>query len=198
MQPRDYIHKFHASRVEKRLHLTAPARDGGSLYASNGVVLIVTDDDPDVSALADSKLPGLAKPLLAPIAQRENWTPVDQPLPPPANCLVCGGTGKTTVCATCQGNGFVEDDLGEEESCPSCNGMPEWPDENGQPCWHCDGSGEHLVTVPFENAFFARRYVALLQSLPGPVLLSTGQTPSDVAFFRFTGGFGALMPCREK
>jgi hypothetical protein len=99
-------------------------------------------------------------------------------------------------CPECDG-GFVEDNFGDLVTCSKCNGKFEWLDEHGGPCWHCAGTGEALQTVRFENTFFARRYLALLQSLPGPVTLAPGPVPSDVAFFRFADGYGALMPCRE-
>lgn len=196
MPARDYLSKFHLVQ-DIRVHLTLPARDVGELYASDGHILIVVDDDPDVRVLENSTLSLSAKKVMAPIDSRDNWIPVDMTLPSPIGCFICAGVGKLTECVRCDGVGVIESDNGtEEEQCPRCNGAPSWPDPNGKPCWKCDGSGEDILAIPVGNTHFQRRYLALLQSLPGPVSLSTGPVASDVAFFRFAEGCGALMPCR--
>lgn len=198
MLPRDYISKFHfPAGQDIRLHLNQPARADGKLYASDGHILIVTHDDTEVSVLEDSKLPSLAKNLLAPIDGRDNWIPVDIPLPSPISCFLCGGIGKLSECEHCEGDGFVlSNDGRKEEQCPKCNGAPYLADVNGYACWKCNGSGESILAIPVGNTHFQRRYLALLQSLPGPVTLAPAPVASDVAFFRFDGGHGALMPCR--
>jgi len=198
MLPREYILKFCAIG-DIRFHLNTPAREDGKLWASDGHILIVTDDDQEISVLSDSPLPTMAKQFIGAIDSRDNWIPVDMPLPPPVACFICGGIGKTSECSHCEGDGFIiiehADKFDEEQQCPKCNGRPEWPDANGTPCWKCGGSGEGILTIPVGNTHFQRRYLALLQSLPGPVMLSTGPVYSDIAFFQFNGGYGALMPC---
>lgn len=196
MLPHDTLSKFHCV-ADIRVHLNLPARDEGKLYVSNGEILIVIDDDPGVFVLVDSPLPAMAKKVLFPINRRDNWISVDMPLPPSIPCFVCGGIGKLTVCERCHGEGVVDsDDETEEVPCPKCLGRAEWPDANGKACWKCDGSGEGILAIPVANTHFQRRYLSLLQDLPGPVTLSVGAIHSDVAFFGFADGYGALMPVR--
>lgn len=198
MLPREYISKFCAVS-DPRLWLMRPARGFGQLYASDGHIMIQTDDDdPDVSAMENSPLIGAVQRLMAQQTARNNWLPLDMTLPEKLICGRCQGSGQLESCVRCEGTGKVqEDDPAPSGACPDCNGRGEWPDVNGDSCWHCDGSGEGFQAIPVGNTFFQRKYLALLQALPGPVTLSTGELPSTVAFFRFSGGVGALMPCRE-
>lgn len=193
MQPRDFIQKFCAV-ADVRIHLMRPARDDGRLYASNGHILIVTEDDAEVSAIEASPLVDAAQRLMEQANCRDNWTLLDLTLPAVTPCKACNGTGKSTVCEHCDGTSFAN--TAEKQKCPKCDGRGEWPDENGSVCWHCDGHGDDYQPIPFGNTFLQRKYLALLRSLQGPVTLSTGPVATDVAFFRFNGGYGALMPCR--
>jgi len=197
MKPNDYIHHFTAAD-DVRLWLTRPARHLDKLYASDGHILIRTYDDADVRVLDDSPLVSAAEQMLKPLTERNNWISAQMVLPEEWLCCVCGGIGKTITCDRCEGDGVIEAATGPHEiTCPKCDGMPERGDENGAPCEHCGGSGAGFQTVPVGNTWFQRRYLALLQTLPGPVLLSLNADPKEVAFFTFAHGAGALMPCRE-
>lgn len=197
MLPREFITKFCAVS-DVRLWLMRPARDMGRLFASDGRIMIQTDDDSEVSAMENSPLVGAFQRLMAQSEERTNYRPVDMALPEKLLCGPCRGTGQLQSCVRCEGTGQVqEDDPAPSGTCPDCHGGGEWPDVNGDSCWHCDGSGEGFQAIPVRNTFFQRKYLALLQALPGPVELSTGELPLTVAFFRFAGGVGALMPCRE-
>lgn len=196
MKPNDYIHHFTAAD-DVRLWLTRPARYLDKLYASDGHILIRTHDDTDVHCMDDSPLVSAAERMLEPLTERNNWISAQMGLPEKILCFVCGGIGKTTICDHCEGDGVVEAANGPHEiQCPKCGGIPVRGDENGVECDHCNGTGAGFQTVPVGNTFFQRRYLALLQTLPGPVLLSTHDNPKEVAFFHFSGGVGALMPCR--
>jgi hypothetical protein len=196
MLPREYIDKF--CEVDGlRFWLSQPTRDTGRLLASDGHIAISTRDDSDVLALIDSPLVGALDRLIGPIAWRDNWQPLDMPLPPAKTCYRCGGVGRLTECAHCDGMGIIESDTGPHDvSCPKCNGAAEWADPDGAGCHDCNGTGEGYQPIAVGNTFFQRRYLALLQSLPGPVRFSLDGVPSGVAFFRFADGCGALMPCK--
>jgi hypothetical protein len=61
-------------------------------------------------------------------------------------------------------------------------------------CQVCGGAGESSLKVAIGNAFFQRRYLALLAALPACSIETCGEL--GLAKFTFDGGYGFLMPVR--
>ena len=201
MKPSEYIHKFTAQGNDIRFYLTKPCLHDGQLYASNGHILVVTEQDDSVVCIDDTGLAHRAEEIVSGYyRQMKVFPPLDLQLPEATQCMVCNGLGKTKICKTCEGEGVTyvgrESEFDAAITCSACDGRSEWPDESGDPCWHCDGTGNGFQSIKIGNAYFQRRYLALLQTLPGIHFLPDDD-PSKLAYFRFEGGFGALMPCRQ-
>lgn len=209
MQPHEYIHKFCANpENEIRLHLTKPARLHDQLIASNGNILIVTGADPLVECCEDNKLIGASHKIRNHYHRmlyehEESFHPIhDLALPEPVLCPTCNGRGSFHECAHCDGNG---DEPGFEHlswppDCSKCGGVGYFTTD-AEPqvtCFDCDGYKFMRTQVfPVFDGLFSRRYIALLQTLPKIKLATNPENPlKGIAFFNFSGGYGALMPCR--
>lgn len=186
--------------VDTREHLKRPIRSDGYLYATNGHICLAIKDDPAVPAGDTGPDFGF---LHKGIEQADKFSPLDAKLPPIKHCRTCGCTGKTVLCKICEGEG--EFDHGSHTyECKECDGDGYFSGATAKEgdktelCFACDGYGVDVYqTVKVGHTTLARRYVALLQTLPGVVIWTNKELPMAVAFFKFDGGFGAVMPCRE-
>lgn len=184
-----------------RLYLLNPIRRDGYLYATNGHIAVCIPDNPEINASADETRPDFSFIHKA-MAEISDFGTVVAELPPPVKCPACGGSGYSVKCDDCDGEGTFDHGLHEYE-CKNCDGDGTFPgakDEKGAvTCHHCDGTGhDPFQTVRVGNSPFARRYVAMLKELPGAVIWTNSENELASAFFKFDGGFGALMPCRER
>lgn len=207
MKPRDYIQRFCANpAIEIRPYLNKPTRSEGNLYASNGHILIVTEDD---EAVIDAETEAMdliiaSRTIVADALNAfPHMTPLRIELPPAEPCESCNGIGREKDCPNCAGEGCSEDQCGTcpacGGTCHTCGGAGELVAEDGdRPCWDCGGLKIKLnQTIPYGGSHFARRYLALLLELPGIRFTANPETPeTGCAYFRFDGGYGALMPCR--
>ena len=199
MKPRDYIQRFCANpETYPHPYLHYPTRQGGKLYASDGHIVVMTEDDQSVSILsADNTLVNNAqKYIQGAIEAFPHMTPLRIELPPAEPCECCNGIGREKDCPDCDGEGCIEGQCG---NCPTCGGAGELAAEDGdRPCWACGGLKIKLnQTIPYGGSHYARRYLALLLELPGIRFTANPGTPeTGCAYFRFDGGYGALMPCR--
>jgi len=208
MKPRDYIQKFCANpESDIRLYLTKPVRLHDQLIASDGHILIVTDFDPDVELCEVDKLICASHEIRNGCLFVQDDAPTafhpihDLPLPEPELCPTCQGRGAYQHCTHCDGSGDEPDDE-FLAACDKCGGAGHLLTDL-QPqvvCIDCDGyKFKRTQVFPVLDGHFSRRYIELLQSLPGIEFATNPGNPiRGVAYFRFTSGYGALMPCRPE
>lgn len=209
--------------IHEALH--APFAGGAYSYASDGRIMIRVprrDGDPEQAGYATRLDTYLAEP-----AQAMGPLPVVE-LPPapvyvPKRCKTCDATGRLhgVNCRTCKGRGVVEcPTCHNEDDCDDCDSTgaqtrPARPDDDPSQTFECDdcgGTGDlgdpdtpPLVPTRVGPYSIDRRYVALLQTLPGIELdlgredwfagapYHAGPTARPLRF-RFDGGEGAIMP----
>lgn len=196
------LKRFCATTNDPREHLHAPFRCADGIVATNGHVLVCIADDGGDHAPATDKMkdtvPKFRAMLDEPLRQ---WHVVaDIELPKWENCHLCGGLGHRHIgdCEDCDGEGDFHHG-NHIYQCKECGGegTVETSGATGEkvPCWKCDGFGDQFATVRVGNTLLQRRYLALLAELPN-CRIGVASPMSTVAF-KFDGGFGALMPCRE-
>jgi len=196
------LQPFCSNGADVRAYLRAPWKDGADVVASNGHIMIVI---PGAAEDIDAQTP----PNMAGAAARFDGYPrsgVITPmssitLPPAERCWVCSGAGHyhTAKCKECGGEGEFKHGTHWYE-CKECDGdgfnrcHKSDPDAEQKPCHRCDGSGESSLNVAIGNAFFQRRYLALIAALPACSIETCGEL--GMAKFAFDGGYGFLMPVR--
>jgi hypothetical protein len=184
-----------------RYYLLNPIRRDGFLYATNGHIAVCIPDNPEIDASNDETRPDFSFIHKA-MAEITEFNPVSVEMPPPATCPTCGGAGFRVECPDCDGDGtFYHGD--HEYDCKNCDGDGTLPADEGEkgtvPCSHCDSTGhDPFQTVRIGNSPFARRYVSMLKELPNAVIWTNPEKELASAFFKFDGGFGVVMPCRER
>jgi hypothetical protein len=190
----------------------APFSRGEYSYATNGHIGVRVprrDDIPEnESAPKAENAFSKAEPLLRSI---EGASPIPA-LPPieTKRCHVCKGEGKVVKCDDCDGQGFVECNLGHEHECEECGEQGVVSARHAEdasrhmPCEECDGTGRVpeadsgrgvYVVFPGEHTV-QLRYLNKLQKLPGIRWKLTGREAADPIPFWFEGGDGILMPVR--
>lgn len=189
-----------------RSYLNEPMAHEGRLYASNGHIIITV---PDTYETQHNPIPGEIKRFIAQLhadhIQADNYRPVaDIPLPEMTDldvCPDCNGNGQvwSETCEDCDGVGTFG--FGSHSyTCKECDGtghQPGTPDTK-LPCTGCHTTGRYLQTpIPVGLGHFQHRYLRLIATLPDCELATHRTNPAhSPAIFRFTGGFGALMPTR--
>lgn len=118
-------------------------------------------------------------------------------------CHLCVGTGKTTVCVECDGEGEVSWNNNHhtyEAQCKSCHGDSVLAG-GFDVCENCNGSGE-VINDRYKSVFindvkFTASLVAKIQELPGMALYSE-PIRQGMYLFKFTHGDGVIMAKRQR
>lgn len=156
-----------------RPYLLKPFSAGEWSWATNGHIMVRVPRRSDVPERAKHGEPDVEK-VIADTAEKlqGDFVPLPKVEFPPRDedeeeCENCDGSGKA-------------------HSCPDCECK----------CEECGGTGLYQpyrdVSVGIGEAIYSGKYVALLQSLPGPIRIRT--SPEYPAHFTFDGGEGWLMP----
>lgn len=211
---------------DRRPELSEPFSAGEFTYASNGHVMVRVDrrddctDEPDggkkVSVLV-RYLSRLDSVTFSPFPA-VNLPPVPPHVPKPCNDCEATGRIHSVACGKCHGTGMHTcHACNHEDDCEECNGYgrierPARPDDtlNVTECENCEGTGDcsrdddRLIYTRVGPYWIDRRYVVLMQSLPG-IEIDLGHTAfydgasawdEPPILFRFDGGVGAIMPLR--
>jgi hypothetical protein len=195
--------KFCASSADPRTHMHQPMKVGIHAVATNGHILIRVP-------IGDRDLPEAAPNITLAIEKMDKGHVAGEPvdlcslqLPPKTECPECSGAGHHywVRCDECDGQGEFWH-RNHKYNCLECHGegrIKVSQHSEGaklEICWRCDGDGEGFQVVRASHSAFQRRYLALLQTLPG-LRLYPGPDAMAVASFTFDGGNGYLMPCRD-
>lgn len=190
--------KFCAKSGEIRNYMTTPIRRNGFIYATNGHIAVCIPDDGSFSGENTSEIPSFrfvhdAMEILA----DDQFKTIDVSMPEVEPCKTCGGTRKVRKCGDCDGDGVFQHGNHDYE-CLECDGDGWVIGEGNQDCPDCDGTGsDKYQTVKVEHQHLAVRYVELMNTLPS-VRLYTPPDNGKTCFFKFDGGFGAVIPCRPR
>lgn len=122
------------------------------------------------------------------------------------DCDSCNDNGKIPIrktgCAECNGSGAVEfenDHNWYEVECKSCDGHGDEFTGGFENCHCCNGTKKHLSNVPVFKAnddwSMNGQYVELFNDLPN--IKFFWHESYEYFVFRFTHGFGVIMPMRN-
>lgn len=178
-----------------RFYLLTPYIQDGYVVASNGHICIRTMGEfksalthTDIKPVSITQLIDKTISLLSEVGF------VSLPdIPPPVPCKLCEGRGHLFLCPSCDGEGEFDDG-----ACETCGGSGVSLNKAHEirECLFCDGAGEDLSEpVACGDSWFRRRYLDMINSLPGAAIKTNGEM--GVAYFRFDGGDGAVMPTRK-
>lgn len=194
----ELMQRFCARDDDIREPLRKPWRLNGSIYMTNGHILLrIADDGRDV--------PDAAGRPDAEVLFKKNVRAEFAPLPNlPSKktvglCYQCGGRGVWSAadCEDCNGQGCF-DHGNHEYQCKECDGDGRVEMEGAAEslCDVCDGDGESTMHgTDIGDARFATHYLRRLTLLPGLTVSIAGET--DPMVFNFDGGAGLLMPMRK-
>lgn len=168
---------------------TGAARKHGHLWASNGHILACLPDDQTITAHEDC--PVDFQGFLDGHAAATGYRPIASiHIPEPDPCFACAGHCWGHECDTCPNKTASCDD--------GCDGFSSAADGPVH-CHVCDGTGED----PYQaqeiggGVYLAVRYLRLIATLPDAEIaeFQIGADPKNTpVYFRFDGGWGAVMP----
>jgi hypothetical protein len=201
----DYIQKF--CEMGSCRELGEPVCWKGFVYATDGKIAIrVRAEKGEPNGVKKIYFIDAIDEYLKKESKKE-YVPLDIELPAAIPCDSCEGKyvapqnceGKDVApqqCTECDGTGKVEcPTCGHDMDCEDCDGDGyESSSDETVICNKCNGTGEGVLPVEIGKTKFQRRYLALLQSLPGPVEIAIDPDPEKEALFRFSEGAGVIMP----
>ena len=182
---------------EIRVWITAPWREGGHIYATNGHMLVrIPDDGRDVAERGQNH-PHVQR-LFDGVAGVDGFAPIPSDLPQQSQCEACDGNGwhDGYRCGDCDGHGQF-DHGNHNYDCKNCNASGQIEAENI--CSACGGFGSYGsvgdtgARTPVGDTGYQTRYLRFLATFPGMVLAPNG---GHGAPFKFDGGEGIIMPMR--
>ena len=196
---------FLATEHDTRGYLRAPWRCPEGVCATNGHVLVCVRDDGGQHADAHKGMPEVVAKFRAYLDQPGLvWTEVAgiELLEVPA-CRACDGKGHNhfVECEDCDGDGTFDHGQHTYE-CKECRGegrvktSEKSEGAKKESCWRCDGTGLGFGWERVAEVLIQTKYLQLLKALPGCLIGTAG--PLDTVAVRFDGGFGAVMPCRDR
>lgn len=171
---------------DSRYAFQKPWLDGDQVIATDGRALIVCDPTLYTGKLADdeARRPGWRQ-IMDPLAKVDTWLPL--PTYPECGNAACRGTGEfSKKCQSCHGYGEHRCECGNEHECDRCEGKG----ETVELCEVCDCN--------FGNRHIACRLANRLLPLPQTEWGVVTNDPTDVVYFRFAGGMGAVMPMKPR
>jgi hypothetical protein len=169
-----------------REFLHTPFSDKDYTYATNGHVCIRV---PLIEEWKDKTAPiNPNEKLFKDLGRYRTFIPIPA-VPETAlfeQCPECRDT--VNQCETCGGSGEIE--------CSECNQIRECEDCEG-PCYKCSGSGKVYTekNTPIRISVFNQAYVWLISQLPNCQISIIEK--NGMAYFKFDGGDGCLMPLRQ-
>lgn len=187
-----------------REYLLEPWRCKQGIVASNGHIMIVVPDQGGDYADEVEHMRGVVERFEHKWIGGGTWIQISSiALPGAEACIECGGTGRVFAvkCDKCRGDG----DIYRGHRCYECGkcegsgliviaGCSKIPAEaDDYVCLDCDGTGDSYQVCEVGNAFAQRKYLAMLADLPDCVVSPDGENGMP---FKFTGGYGWLMPCK--
>lgn len=211
------LQRFCADQRDIRTYLHAPWCHDGWVYATNGhLVVRIPHDGGEYTAAIAGKHPDVAGMFRKYITERNCEFLVMPPIPEPAQCTHCDGTGWTWAknCPDCVDGEFTHGDW--EYDCKNCVGSVAGPgrldaekgDEGAkrEPCAHCDFNGYPVLKnggMDLGQSHYATVYLWHLAQLPqcrvcpGDPARSNYDAPREIpGAFIFDGGQALLMPRR--
>lgn len=192
--------KFCAPRYEPRKYMRQPflLAGVGTVALKSYFAIVITSDAAGTTADVPPTMADTFKNWRETVmAATGGIKAADIQLPDPIKCDECDGTGNVTgtdVCEECDGDGFF-DHYSHEYECQNCGGTGKAQSEDAEPdsCHACDGTGEGFQTMAVGDTHFNVRCVKWIAELPDAQIFTNGM---QTGFFTFTGGWGAVMPCR--
>ena len=190
----EMLNKF-CAKSDERDYLMSPTRRNGSLYASNGHLLVCIPDNPEIKANS-SKKPNFER-FESKISDKEYAPLIVPEMPEPKKCRYCRN-GRVNKCGNCEGEGHFNHN-GHEYDCKECDCMGHIKPSKGDGLIECDccgGTGlvrEDIITVGHQT--FQPKYISLIAELPNVRIWTDKENRLGCARFLFDGGWGVLMPC---
>lgn len=190
-----------------RSWLNAPFAIAGDLLASNGSILVCVTgagSDADAAPFTQQLVYALHKKAIA-----RNWdgaTIAANDVKPRGkadeiSCQTCDGSGRINMreCTDCDGEGDFDHGKHTYE-CKECRGHGyTYRAGTEDMCPECIGSGirSHVSsTVRQGDRSIAYRYIKRMQQLPDCFIDPVIHDGDSGFWFRFTGGWGLVMPIR--
>jgi len=190
----------------KKTKIETPWSRGDYTYATNGHIGIRVPRRPDVT---DEHGPDLQKIIDgAPLSTNLRPMPeFDLNSIATRLCFQCKGSGKTTWCRSCDGEGEIECcECGQGRPCENCNGEGTRPakkdDDKWDVCYQCSGIGRVPATDRWPPAMIADKlcinilYARLIATLPSARIDLGCPADGSAIRFVFDGGDGVVMPMR--
>jgi hypothetical protein len=194
--------------------LARPFLIGGSIYATNGKIMVAIENDGrDGCAEAREHLRATILSIVEKAAGRSG----EYVVPPPSKvqryeCSVCNGSGKvyTSPCPECSGEEKVsfENEYNYYEcDCQTCDGEGkiDMVDANANDqtpslvCGNCDGTGQviRLTGQQVGAICISDINLELIATLPNARIMAvSSELDHEPVPFTFDGGHGVVMPCR--
>ena len=192
-----------------RHYLNAPFTDGGWTYATNGYVAIRVPAMEGFAARESVHTKDAIDKLVA--LEPEQWH--DLVLPPAPEwplCNACGGSGHSTRCLECDGEGERECDLGHMHDCDACGGDG-FQGGGTESCYRCFGAGRDKSAALLDECrvcvggayglgytiHFDWRLLERFADLPDVqigLMAPCTEHKNGLGLIRFQGGRGVVMP----
>ena len=195
--PRSGLDRF-CGIEDLREWLNAPVLIGGTVYRSNGHILVCAP--PEAGREYATNEWGVKREPDKLMAQWRDgeFAPLPK-LPHPQTCLFCKGAGflPMSKCTDCKGEGTFRHGW-HEYDCKECDGDGRVrDDDNGtlSACHGCGGLGHERSSFKVNDVSFDLVYLHWIAALPNPLVAVRGK--ADPLTFRFDGGDGLLMPRHE-
>jgi len=161
------LQDFCANERDIRFYLQSPFEKDGTVYATNGHLLIAVpaNEYPGAQPHVEGKHSALAAALVEKAFSGDDEFHLLPQLVEPPKCRECEGTGVADY------------------------------DDGPEDCLACGGSGyERFTVVAVGDTTFAAHYIYKLRVLPGATIKPNGiKAPAAILF---TGGRALLMPCK--
>ncbi len=177
--------------------LREPFSEGAYTYATNGRFLIRVPRIPEITATRPDCVK-LEKLVFG--VSEKNYKPLlAYPEPKKERCGICKGSGRSTECEECEGEGLIEWSTScneYEAECKSCHGDGRVSGSD-ELCPYCDGSGEiygdRFCFVPVsKDRGLNIPLLEKLKTLEGLLLGELNKNDSLIPF-SFNGGDGVVM-----
>lgn len=195
MKPQEILQMFVANENETRVFMRKPILRGDWIYSTNGHVAVRVLKQDGIDAHETDSIPKLES--LFTNNKRDAADDIPR-LPVAEKCRDCDGRGFNYKCQDCDGEGTF--DHGQHEydcqECNCCGQVMSGEEEDKQPCWRCNGSGDAAQPVKVGIQHFDRRYLAKIMQLPCIKFSTNPDDSMGSGYFTFDGGEGLIMPMR--
>lgn len=165
---------FCSDQAEAREYLKSPFRSELGVVATNGHILVVTEDNSGDWPATPKAISGFAKVISSATTKGKKFKLSGINYPDDEQCIKCKGEGYIR-----QGNCYACGQEKEDLDCEECR----------------DGKAKQSIWVG--HAVFDLHYIRLISQLPNSFLTEPA-TPFETARFDFDKGYGCVMPCRKQ